>query len=57
VTLQDVDAPHDDLLLARQRAQHLALLALVLAGDHHDGVAGGQVEPAQPRPRLVPQHG
>src|ERR1700730_14336100 len=47
VPLQDVDALDDDLALTRQSAQDLAVLALVLAGDHHDRVPGGEVEPGR----------
>ena len=38
VLLGGVDAVDDDLVVGGEDVDDLALLALVLAGDHHDGV-------------------
>src|SRR3984893_4193858 len=46
VALQDVHALDNDLVLVRQGAKHLAVLALVLARDDDHRVARGEVEPA-----------
>src|SRR5262249_57367330 len=56
VALEDVDPLDDDLVLARERAQDLALLAPVLSGNHHDGVARRQIQQLQLRPWLVSKH-
>src|SRR5216117_1312240 len=45
VALEDVDALDHDLVLLRDGAQDLALLALVLAGDDDHGVARRELEP------------
>src|SRR5205807_2647616 len=52
----DVDALHDDPGLPGQGPQDLSGLAPVLAGRDDDGIAGGQVEAASLRLRLVLQH-
>src|SRR6266851_3374198 len=56
VALQDVDALDDDLVLVGEGAEHLALLALVLARDHDHGIAGREVEPAALGFQLVAKH-
>jgi hypothetical protein len=44
-----VDAGDDDLVGIGEDALDLALLALVLAGDHHDGVTLLQLHLTEPR--------
>jgi len=56
VALQDVDALDDDLVRVGDGAQHLALLALVLARDDDHRIAGREIEPAAFGMCLVPEH-
>src|SRR5438067_10345264 len=56
VAFEDVDPLDHDLVIVWDRAQNLALLALVLARDDDHGIAGRKLQPAALRFGLVSQH-